>query len=368
MAVVLLALSCGGNTGHSLSPSAAGATASPAATPSGGAGFTSYGLLLTAGTLEMITPAATIAAHAKVAAPSVQFCSAAHDRAVQPPPVSASDHHVYFRDGDTQIRMVVPPSGTADVTKVPGGGNVVSFFSVSPDDQRIAVLVEDVSSTTAVSERLYVEDLHGGGHHLDIFSTQVPKDERGKTLWPMGWHNGALVLAVMPACTFVPIGILPSAWHISSATTGRRVATITANNCWLSLFPSSHGVGCINGTNGSTVEFDLSGKKVAVTGPPTPVGGYALTGLSPAGQSMFFATGEFVDGPPLTTQILQLGPGPYATVQGHAACAWIDEDHLLAPDAVIQFPAETPGNVKVRATATALPAGGECAGRFPGGL
>jgi hypothetical protein len=68
------------------------------------------------------------------------------------------------------------------------------------------------------------------------------------------------------------------------------------------------------------------------------------------------------------TRIVQLGPGPYATVQGHTACAWIDEDHLLALDAVIQFPAETPANKQVTATVKPLAASGVCAGRFPGGL
>ena len=92
------------------------------------------------------------------------------------------------------------------------------------------------------------------------------------------------------------------------------------------------------------------------------------TGLSPAGNSAFFATGVGIGAPSLATQISQLGPGPYATVQGHSACSWIDEDHVLAPDSVIQFPAETPGNVQVAATVTPLAASGVCAGRFPGGL
>jgi hypothetical protein len=57
-----------------------------------------------------------------------------------------------------------------------------------------------------------------------------------------------------------------------------------------------------------------------------------------------------------------------ALVAGHSACLWIDEDHLLAPDAVIGFPSTTPGQGVVAATVTALPASGQCAGRFPGGL
>ena len=117
-----------------------------------------------------------------------------------------------------------------------------------------------------------------------------------------------------------------------------------------------------------TTIYDWTAKVVSVTGPGSTGSGYSETSLSPAGQSILFATGARVGAPPPATGIVQLGPGPYATVPGHAACSWIDEDHLLAPDAVIQFPAETPGNLKVTAGVTALTATGVCAGRFPGGL
>jgi hypothetical protein len=327
-----------------------------------------YGLLLSAGTLELVKPDGSIGPSASVAAPSVQFCSSAHDGADLQPPVSASSDQVYFRDGDTKIRMVVAPSGATDVTTVPGGPSTISFFSVSPDDTRIAVVVEDLSAATTIKLRLYVEDLHGGAHHADIYSTTQPKGKLGTTLWPMGWHQGALVLAVVAACTFEPAGLTPSEWHVSSATTAVRIATIRRNNCTLSYWPSPAGVGCIN-PQGATTLYDWAGKVTAGTGPPSsPAAGYTQTGLSPSGNSVFFATGAGIGAPPPTTQILQLGPGPYANVAGHSACTWIDEDHLLAPDAVIQFPAETPGNVQVNATVTPLAASGVCAGRFPGGL
>jgi hypothetical protein len=371
----VLAVSCGGQGSSSSRSPAAKASpssqnsaspsqvASPSASPLTG----NYGLLLTAGQLELVKSDATIAAGVAVANASVQYCSAQHDGVVLAPPVSASSDQVYFRDGDTKIRMVLPPSSAADVTTVPGSSTVISFFSVSPDDQRIAVLVEDLSGATSISLRLYVEDLRGGGHHADIYTATTPKASGGTTLWPMGWHQGALVLALMPACTFEPAGLTPSEWHVSNAGNAARIATIRANNCTLSFWSSPAGVGCIN-AQGATTLFDWSGKVTAVTGPPSQGAGYTMTGISPAGQSAFFATGAGIGAPPPTTQILQLGPGPYATVQGHSACSWIDEDHLLAPDAVIQFPAETPGNLQVTATATALPQSGECAGRFPGGL
>ena len=117
---------------------------------------------------------------------------------------------------------------------------------------------------------------------------------------------------------------------------------------------------------GVTTLYDWTGKVISVTGPGSQDAGSA-TGLSPAGQSIFFSTSG-VGVPVPGTRIVQLGPGPYATVQGHAACGWIDEDHLLAGDAVIQFPAETPGNLQVTANVTVLAASGQCAGRFPGGL
>jgi len=319
--------------------------------------------------LELVKPDATVAATVSIAPSSVQFCSASHDGAVQPPAVSASTDEVYFRDGDNKIREVVPPGSAADVTTVPGGPTTVSFFSVSPDDLRIAVLVEDLSGATSIGLRLYVEDLRGGGHHADIYTASTPKSSAGSTLWPMGWHQGALVLAVAPACTFEPAGLAPSEWHVANASNASRMATIRANSCTLSYWPSPAGVGCTD-ANGVSTLFDWTGKILSVTGPGSTGSGYSQTSLSPAGNSILFATGAGVGAPPPATGIVQLGPGPYATVPGHAACTWIDEDHLLAPDAVIQFPAETPGNLQVTATVAplAVTASGICAGRFPGGL
>jgi hypothetical protein len=370
---VLLVLSCGGSPPSSTHSPSANASSSPTSSvaptssPSAGPLTGTYGLILSAGTLQLVKPDATVTATVPIATPSVQFCSSAHDGALLEPPVSTTTDEVYFRDGDTKIRMVVPPASAADVTTVPGGPTTISFFSVSPDDQRIAVLVEDLSGASSIGERLYVEDLHGGGHHVDIYSTTTPKSKSGSTLWPMGWHQGALVLAVVPACTFEPAGLTPSEWHVANASTAARMATIRATNCTLSYWPSAGGVGCTD-SNGVTTIYDWTGKVLSVTGPGSSGSGYTVSSVSPAGQSILFATGAGVGAPTPATGIVQLGPGPYAMVPGHAACIWIDEDHLLAPDAVIQFPAETPGNVKVTAGVTALSASGVCAGRFPGGL
>ena len=371
-------------SGHSPSPSAA---ATAAGSPSAAAGSPSaaasvppapspiavpltgfYGILLASGHVELIRPDASIAATAPIALSSVTSCSSQGDGAMQAPPVSASNNQVYFRDGDTRIRRLTPPTGAVDVTTVPGGPTTVSFFSVSPDDQRIAVLVEDLSGATNIALRLYVEDLVGHGHHADIYTTTQPKGKTGTTLWPMGWHAGNLVLAVVIACTFEPAGLHPAEWHVSNASTAVRIATISNTSCVMSIWPSPAGVGCVIPNGNATTLYNWAGNVIAGTGPGPTGSNYEQSGLSPLGNSIFFATGAGIGAPSPATGIVQLGPGPYATVQGHMACSWIDEDHLLAPDAVIQFPAETPGNVQVNAPVTPLAAGGLCAGRFPGGL
>jgi hypothetical protein len=364
-AITVVALSCGGtsSTGHSPAP-----TPSPllSASPSASPAASSYGLLLSAGTLEMITPAGTVAAHATVAAPSVHTCGQGTGAVLQPP-VSATTDKVFFRDGDTNIRWLTPDGQTGDATTVPGGLSKISFFSVSPDDQRIVVLVEDLSPATTISLSLYVEDLIGHANHSLIYTSTAPKLKNGNTLWPMGWHQGELVLAVWPPCTFEPAGLVPTAWHVSNATAGRLV-TIGGNGCIPSDWPSPKGVMCLDlGKHQATV-YDWAGT----------TGGVNLTqpddfesGLSPAGISIFFTPGAGAGAPPPATRIVTRGgPGPRASVSGHAACLWIDEDHLMAPDAVIGFPSAKVGSTDgpVPTTVTALPASGVCAGRFPGGL
>ncbi|HET7421595.1 MAG TPA: hypothetical protein VFL27_14550 [Candidatus Dormibacteraeota bacterium] len=350
---------CGGSGNVASSTPTVAGSSRPSASASAAAG--PYGLLIVGGQLELIKTDASVAAQAPITLQGLD-CSPQHDAVNLEPPVSATNDQVYYRDGG-KIRMVVPPSGASDVTTVPNGPTVVSFFSVSPDDQKIAVVVMDVSSSTSISLRLYVEDLHGGGNHADIYSTVQTKSKTATTLWPMGWHLGLLVLAVVAACTFEPVGLYPSEWHVSNATTADRVTTIKGVNCQLGVQPSAAGVSCAD-PSGTTTMYDWTNRVLGVTGPGAQFTGLD-TGLSPAGRSIYFATTGLAAP---ATRIVQLGPGPYATVQGHSACGWIDEDHLISPDAVIQFPAETPGNVQVNTKVTALGQAGVCAGRFPGSL
>jgi hypothetical protein len=245
---------------------------------------------------------------------------------------------------------------------VPGSATKVSFFSVSPDDQRIAVLVEDLSPATTIKLSLYVEDLSGHTNHSVIFTNTVPKFKNATTLWPMGWHNGLLVLAVFPPCVFEQVGIAPIEWHVASAVTAVRVAKI-GNPCIPSSWPSPAGLSCIDPGKSVANRYDWSGNN---TGSATAQSSDFQSGLSPSGRSIFLAPGQSIVPRPAATKIVVLGTGGDSTVTGHSACLWIDEDHLLAPDAVIAFPSNA--TTTVASKVTALPASGQCAGRFPGGL
>jgi hypothetical protein len=357
LTIAILTLSCGsgsspgGPTPQRSSPSAP-AAASASASPSSNSLNGTFGLLLSAGTLFLINPDATEAASVSVAAPSVQSCGQGMAAVLQPP-VSASDSQVYFRDGDTKIRMVVPPSSVVDVTTVPGDSNVISFFSVSPDDKRIAVLVEDMSAAAAIKLRLYVEDLRGGGHHAEIFTSTVTKGKGETTLWPMGWHQGQLVLAVWPACTFQPVP-WPGSWHLVDASTAARLATIGDGSCAPSNWPSPSGAACFEPGAGRVRVYDWTGKQVATV--PTQ---NRATELSPSGRALFAPNGGGLGNPAPTTSFIGVDGNGSFTTTGHMGCLWIDDSHVLAQDAIVSYPA---------GAATALAQSGQCAGRFPGSL
>ncbi|HEX2646655.1 MAG TPA: hypothetical protein VHO95_05475, partial [Candidatus Dormibacteraeota bacterium] len=247
-----------------------------------------YGLLQVGSNLEVVGIDGSVAASVPFAISSLvpQGCGQGVGAWLLPA-VSATSDHIYYRDGDTKVRMLIPPSSAVDVTTVPGGTNLVSGFSVSPDDQRIAVSVEQFSPD-GISDRLYVEDLRGGGHHMDIFSTSSPAGKQPTMLWPMGWHAGHLVLAVWVTCTFEPVPY-PSAWHVADAATADRLASIGDPSCVPGEWPSPAGVACFDfqpAGPGHLRLYDWNGSSVA-----TLVTDNWATIVSPSGHLVAAAIG-----------------------------------------------------------------------------
>jgi hypothetical protein len=327
----------------------------PVCTPSG-----SYGLLLEAGNLDLVDTCGKVAATAPIAHPAATTCDLGGPIVQLAPPVSATKDLVFYRDGDSTIRSLDTSGRTAAVTTVPGGPTTVSFFSVSPDDQRIAVVVEDLSPADHINLRLYAEDLHGGGHHVELFSRAASKNG-GTTLWPMGWHNGDLLIAVMPACAADTSTSSPVSWAVVDPTNANRLARIDASGCGvLSQWPSPQGVVCVPafGQGYAASTSDGTGNGLSQGGAAPVVCPPAQSGLSPAGDRFFESAPSACGTAPFTdfyagTNGMTNGKGGVAW---HTACLWIDEDHLLAPDAVITYGDPTP---KLLSTP------GACAGQFP---
>jgi hypothetical protein len=355
LAVLVVALAaCSQSTtgnGPTASTARAAASSTPVAKSCEASG--AYGLLLSPGKLELVDPKGCVQATAQVAPASTHDCGPGI-AAVLAPPVSASDTRVYFRDGDTKIRSITPSGLTADVTTVPGGPNIVSLFSVSPDNQRIAVVVEDFSALPAIGLQLYVEDLVGGGHHVVTYTTTF--DARGANLWPLGWHKSSLVLLVVPACSQQHV-LSPIAWHVVDADTAARQISVGSSTCIPGWWPMPDMLSCYDTAKKKINLYDWTGAlggTVAIDpGSPT---------VGPNGLTVAVSNGGGVgDTSPTTVIQLANNGGVYqpVTVKGAAACLWIDQFALLAPGAVIQNGSgaiipQTPGS--------------RCAGRFPGGL
>jgi hypothetical protein len=164
------------------------------------------------------------------------------------------------------------------------------------------------------------------------------------------------------------------------------VATIGKNHCIPSYWPSPAGVLCVDltvdaGGLGVAYVYDWAGKINSQVSAQKDRD--FQSGLSPSGQRYFMTPGLGIGAPAPTTKIIGLPALQGTTVAGHSACLWIDDDHLLAPDAVIAVqttqppatprptnvpPTATPARGVMTASVTALPARGVCAGNFPGGL
>src|SRR5260370_3276745 len=139
------------------------------------------------------------------------------------------------------VRFMTVQGETGRATTVPVGGGRRSMFAVSPDDQRIAVVVSDFTAS-GVSIRLYVEDLNGGTNHVDIFNSTGAYG-----LWPIGWHGtDNLVVAKVPSCSQGG-GLFccgPLELHVVDPATAVRRYTLGGPDCVIAGSPSPAGAAC----------------------------------------------------------------------------------------------------------------------------
>jgi hypothetical protein len=242
---------------------------------------------------------------------------------------------------------------------------------VSPDDKRIAVIVADFT-TAGASTRLYVEDLNGGGHHVEPFT-----DSGTYMLWPSGWGGMSdLVLAKVPACMqgSGPDCCVPLEFHVVDSTTAVRKVVVPAADSGFSYRflvagpPSPAGVigeyepvppqpAAINGAQA----YSWDGK-------PShgwPIKGFTPAYLSPDGTRVAMTANS-------NTTFTSEGDPGWHTLTGMVTCGWIDDQHLLAGgDDYHLSPrvADVISGKIVGIPPTGGPvnfAQGDCAGRIPG--
>ena len=141
---------------------------------------------------------------------------------VQMPNISASNTHIYYLDGDSRVMALGLDGTTAAATTVPVVANSAAIFSVSPDDTRIAVALNTIPYPART--RIYVEDLQGGGHHVELFSSTSVLE------WPVGWHEGHIVIAVgrnaQPQNAYEGFERAEAGYHVADAATGTRIAAV----------------------------------------------------------------------------------------------------------------------------------------------
>lgn len=309
-----------------------------------------YAVLATTGagdtyTVSLVDNTGKVVASAQPSSPTSVTCGDA-EAAVLPLPVSTSNTRAYFLDQQGNVNYLTPNGETGRATHVPTGGSVRSMFTVSPDDQRIAV-VEDTFNSSGATTVLYVEDVNGGANHVKLFS-----ESGAYTLWPIGWHGTEnLVVAKVPSCTQGggPTCCGPQELHVvDPATAGRRftlggstcipvgTATPAGALCETSAF---NQVRILNWTGGVVQSFPIEG--------PTPA--Y----LSPDGTRIA-----------LVVNSSTTFAGAKQTLD-MVACGWVDNTHVLAGgDAQSQPRIGDVGS----GTIVPVSAQGVCAGTIPGGL
>jgi hypothetical protein len=295
-------------------------------------------------TVALIAIDGKVAASAQTTSPAIVTCPGAG--APVPLPISTSNSRMYFMDGQGTVYYLSPSGETGKATSVPAGtASRRAMFAVSPDDQRIAVIVNDYSSSGA-STRLYVEDL-GGANHVEVY-TQTG----AKTLWPIGWHGtNNLVVAVVPSCTQGggPFCCGIQELHVvDPATAARRFTIGNVTSCPIVGPASPAGDICWDGSQSKVLNW------TAGTVRTYPQAGPALQFLSPNGSQV-----AVVDNVGTTIQ------GKQISMAGLFACGWIDDLHVLAGGDSQHQPrvGDLNGGSQIPVAAQ-----GDCAGRLPGGL
>jgi hypothetical protein len=271
--------------------------------------------------------------------PPNAMCPSAETANYELPETSVSSTHVYFLDGEIQVDAMGVDGKVTPVRSIAAPPNSQVTFAVSPDDSRIAVAIITLASepnpAASFSDHMYVEDLRTTAHRVDLYSSTSQAE------WPIGWHAGALVVAVgsMDGPELGnPYGA--TGYALVDPAAGRTILTF---DCVQGLAVAAGNVcvkgGCPKPTECTDATLHLEawdGTERELALPPGAarhiVTGWSYTELSPDGKRV---AAELVTDPATgatETAVIQDGSIVYTTEAG-APEGWLDADHLVVQNA-----------------------------------
>jgi hypothetical protein len=269
---------------------------------------------------------------------------------VQMPNVSASDSRLYYLDGDTRVMFLRPDGTTGAATNLPVDSNSAAVLAVSPDDMRIAVAI--ITFPFPARTRIYVENLSGGGNHIELFSSDTVIE------WPVGWHQGHLVIAVginvHPQNAYEGFAYGYNGYHVADATTGTRISTVCDGYTAVEP-PVPAGTVCVKNTSYQASDWTGATRSIPAD---AGCGGGAL---SPDGALIADCQGN-----PRTATLVSRDGSMRPTTYAGDPQGWIDVNHVVIRSAAVD---SSLGILDTRSLGvTPSQAQGFFAGAIPGGL
>ena len=240
----------------------------------------------------------------------------------QLPETSVSATHVYFLDGEADVKSLSPTGTVAFVRHLELEPNSNVAFAVSPDDRRIAVAVityPTEASGVPYTLSLSVEDLAGGGNRTEVFTSS------SMVAWPVGWRAGNVVLAIGQPGVFTAFNPYAAVeYHLVDPASWTRQALVTCNfgplvsagsACWKA------GTLGRQDWSGGTQSFRLD--------PSGPVSRLqpAYLALSPDGERIAGAVRAGAAGS-YDTELFEDG-SESLLARGAEPLGWLDGSHLL---------------------------------------
>ncbi len=291
---------------------------------------------------QPVTRSAKIFYFPPTACPPGAMCTSAETANYRLPETSISNTHVYFLDADTVIRSLAVDGTVTVVKTIHAPPNSQVAFSVSPDDQRIAISIITLATTQSsepVDVNMYVEDLTGQTNRVSVYSSKTIAK------WPIGWHAGNLVVAVGSR----DIGTYDNAYaatgyQVIDRATGDPLASLDCARGLLvaagSACASGFCAGQLNCGAGVLGRQGWDGTKTTFSLPSSPPRIFApfATGVELAPDGSTVAAQVFSDPQFSSYQTMLVQDGKSTLIApGFAPVGWLDNGHLIliSPDQMV---------------------------------